>query len=48
MKYKPTDLRVKKTRAIRRKLSKHEASIRTAKDLAKLRAFPERKYAVKA
>jgi large subunit ribosomal protein L35e len=47
-KYKPKDLRLRKTRAIRRQLSKHEASIRTLKELAKKRAFPQRKFAVKA
>ncbi len=47
-KYKPKDLRLKKTRAIRRALSKHEASIKTPKQLAKERAFPVRVFAVKA
>jgi large subunit ribosomal protein L35e len=47
-KYKPKDLRLKKTRAIRRQLTKHEAALRTPKDLARLRAFPDRKYAVRA
>jgi large subunit ribosomal protein L35e len=47
-KYKPKDLRFKKTRAIRRQLTKHEAAIRTPKELARLRAFPARKFAVRA
>jgi large subunit ribosomal protein L35e len=47
-KYKPTDLRYKKTRAIRRALNKHESSLKTAKSLAKSRAFPVRKFAIKA
>merc|ERR1712165_333274 len=47
-KYKPLDLRPKKTRAIRKALSTHEKSLKTAKDLHKLRSFPMRKYAVKA
>merc|ERR1712173_541834 len=47
-KYKPLDLRPKKTRAIRRMLMPHEASLKTAKELRKLKAFPKRKYAVKA
>lgn len=47
-KYKPKDLRLKKTRAIRRALSKHEASIKSAKQQARERAFPLRKFAVKA
>merc|ERR1711936_1519488 len=47
-KYKPLDLRPKKTRAIRRALSPHEASLKTAKELRKMKAFPKRKFAVKA
>merc|ERR1712042_361310 len=47
-KYKPLDLRPKKTRAIRRQLTKHEKSLKTAKQLHALRSFPQRKYAVKA
>ncbi|KJH44792.1 ribosomal protein L29 [Dictyocaulus viviparus] len=46
-KYKPIDLRKKKTRAIRRRLTKHEQSLKTAKELHKKRAFPMRKFAVK-
>merc|ERR1712088_937799 len=47
-KSKPLDLRPKKTRAIRKALSAHEKSLKSAKDLHKLRSFPMRKYAVKA
>ncbi|XP_039259009.1 large ribosomal subunit protein uL29-like [Styela clava] len=47
-KYKPKDLRPKKTRALRRRLNKHEESLKTAKELRKLRIYPQRKYAVKA
>jgi large subunit ribosomal protein L35e len=47
-KYVPIDLRSKKTRAIRRRLTKHQASAKTAKQIKKERAFPARKYAVKA
>ncbi|XP_023227141.1 large ribosomal subunit protein uL29 [Centruroides vittatus] len=47
-KYKPRDLRPKKTRAMRRALTKHEQSIKTKKELRKLRVWPMRKYAVKA
>lgn len=47
-KYKPKDLRYRKTRAIRRALNKHELSLKTPKDLAKQRAFPMRKFALKA
>ncbi|CAD6576344.1 MAG: 60S ribosomal protein L35 [Alectoria fallacina] len=47
-KYLPLDLRPKKTRAIRRRLSKHEATIMTEKQKKKSTHFPQRKYAVKA
>merc|ERR1712150_231753 len=47
-KYKPLDLRPKKTRAIRKNLSAHEKSLKTAKEMHKLKAFPQRKFAVKA
>ncbi|KAF9431581.1 60S ribosomal protein L35 [Entomortierella beljakovae] len=44
----PLDLRVKKTRAIRRRLTKHESSIKTVKQQKKDTHFPLRKYAIKA
>ncbi|KAK9821631.1 hypothetical protein WJX74_001798 [Apatococcus lobatus] len=47
-KYKPLDLRVKKTRAIRRRLTKHQAGIKSEKQIKRARAFPLRKYALKA
>ncbi|KAL4424536.1 hypothetical protein ABPG77_010116 [Micractinium sp. CCAP 211/92] len=47
-KYVPLDLRVKKTRAIRRRLTKAQAGATTEKAAKKARAFPQRKYAVKA
>ena len=47
-KYKPIDLRPKKTRAIRRQLTKHEKSLRTEKQKRKMRVYPKRKFAVKA
>ncbi|KAI6035375.1 ribosomal protein L35 [Pisolithus orientalis] len=47
-KYLPLDLRPKKTRAIRRRLTKHEASLKTVKQHKKDIHFPIRKYAVKA
>jgi len=47
-KYAPLDLRPKQTRAIRRRLSKHEASLVTEKAKKKQIHFPQRKYAVKA
>ncbi|ULU02880.1 hypothetical protein L3Y34_002457 [Caenorhabditis briggsae] len=47
-KYKPIDLRYKKTRAIRRRLTAHEQSLKSAKQLAKSRYAGVRKFAVKA
>ncbi|KAF9057579.1 60S ribosomal protein L35 [Panaeolus papilionaceus] len=47
-KYIPLDLRPKKTRAIRRRLTKHESSLKTLKQTKKDKNFPVRKYAVKA
>ncbi|XP_034231667.1 60S ribosomal protein L35 isoform X2 [Thrips palmi] len=47
-KFKPLDLRPKKTRAIRRRLTKHESRIKTRKELRKMSAFPPRVFAVKA
>ncbi|KAK9824982.1 hypothetical protein WJX81_002684 [Elliptochloris bilobata] len=46
-KYLPLDLRPKKTRAIRRRLTKHQASRKTEKQRKKETAFPMRKFAVK-
>ena len=46
-KYIPLDLRPKKTRAIRRRLTAHESSLKTAKEKKKLTHFPQRKFAVK-
>merc|ERR1711893_418254 len=47
-KYMPKDLRQKKTRAIRRALTQHELSIKSAKQIRKDRLYPMRKFAVKA
>lgn len=47
-KYQPKDLRAKKTRALRRALTKFEASRITEKQKKKQLAFPARKYAIKA
>ncbi|XKL60628.1 hypothetical protein PGB90_007685 [Kerria lacca] len=47
-KYKPLDLRPKKTRAIRRALTKKEKNIKTMKQIRKNQAFPPRIFAVKA
>jgi len=46
-KYIPLDLRPKQTRAIRRRLTKEEASIVTEKQKKKQTHFPQRNYAVK-
>ncbi|KLO07536.1 ribosomal protein L35 [Schizopora paradoxa] len=47
-KYQPLDIRVKKTRAIRRRLTAHEKSQKTIRQHKKDIHFPKRKYAVKA
>jgi len=47
-KYKPKDLRVKKTRAMRRALTKSELSNKTLKQKKKDIHFPQRKFAIKA
>ena len=47
-KYIPTDLRVKKTRAMRRALTKEQAAKKTLRQHKKELAFPMRKYALKA
>ncbi|XP_024366541.1 large ribosomal subunit protein uL29 [Physcomitrium patens] len=47
-KFIPIDLRPKKTRAIRRRLTKHQASMKTEKQEKKEAYFPMRKFAVKA
>ncbi|XP_033122051.1 60S ribosomal protein L35-like [Anneissia japonica] len=47
-KYKPLDLRPKKTRAIRRALTKSELARKTRKQIRKERLYPQRKYALKA
>merc|ERR1712080_687263 len=46
-KYKPLDLRPKKTRAMRKALTPHEKNLKTARELKRIRAFPKRKFAVK-
>ncbi|XP_071097763.1 large ribosomal subunit protein uL29-like isoform X1 [Haliotis cracherodii] len=46
--FKPKDLRPKKTRAMRRALTKFERSIKTKKEQKRERLYPTRKYAVKA
>lgn len=47
-KYKPLDLRPKKTRAMRRRLNKHEENLKTKKQQRKERLYPARKFAIKA
>ena len=44
----PLDLRYKKTRAIRKDLTKAQKALKTEKAMKKLKHFPLRKYAVKA
>eukprot|EP00122_Pirum_gemmata_P020634 Pgem_evm1s19281 len=47
-KYQPLDLRAKKTRAIRQRLTKKDASRVTERQAKKNKHFSQRKYAVKA
>ncbi|KAI9674771.1 MAG: 60S ribosomal protein L35 [Caeruleum heppii] len=47
-KYLPLDLRPKQTRAIRRRLSKHEKGLQTERQKKKGTHFPMREFAVKA
>jgi large subunit ribosomal protein L35e len=47
-KYVPTDLREKKTRAIRRRLTKHESSLVTERQKKKMLNNRVRKFAIKA
>ncbi|XP_030753806.1 60S ribosomal protein L35 [Sitophilus oryzae] len=47
-KYKPLDLRSKKTRAIRRGLTNRERNLQTHKAFKKNSVFPQRIYALKA
>ncbi|KAM3575347.1 hypothetical protein VYU27_002694 [Nannochloropsis oceanica] len=47
-KYMPLDLRRKKTRAIRRRLTKHEQGLKTVRAVKREQAAPKRRYALKA
>ncbi|KAK1321073.1 60S ribosomal protein L35 [Acorus calamus] len=47
-KFVPLDLRPKKTRAIRRRLTKHQLSLKTEREKKKEKYFPVRKYTIKA
>merc|ERR1712184_11142 len=40
-KYKPLDLRPKKTRAIRKALTPHEKNLKTAREMKRIRSFPK-------
>jgi large subunit ribosomal protein L35e len=44
----PSDLRHKKTRAFRRRLTKHESSLRTLRQQKKENNFRQRKFALAA
>ncbi|XVE61809.1 hypothetical protein DITRI_Ditri06bG0069000 [Diplodiscus trichospermus] len=46
-KFLPLDLRPKKTRAIHRRLTKHQASLKTEREKKREMYFPQRKYAIK-
>lgn len=46
--YVPKDLRPRKTRAIRRRLTKRERSIHSEKMLRKMRSYPARQFAIMA
>lgn len=46
-KYQPLDLRPKQTRAIRRRLTKHESGQKLLKTKKRETHFPQRKFAVK-
>ncbi|XP_047332428.1 60S ribosomal protein L35-like [Impatiens glandulifera] len=46
-KYLPLDLRPKKTRAIRKRLTKHQASLKTEREKKKEIYYPLRKFAIK-
>ena len=47
-KYKPVDLRPKKTRALRRRLNKHQENMKTSKQVKRESLYGLRKYALKA
>jgi len=48
LRYAPLDLRVKKTRAIRRRLTAFQKGMQTGRQVKRAALFPLRKYAVKA
>merc|ERR1739848_488581 len=47
-KYKPLDIRPKKTRAMRKALTTHQKNLKTLKERRRLNKFPVRKFAIKA
>lgn len=47
-KFQPLDLRAKKTRALRRKMTKHERSLKTERQHKKDVHFGTRRYVLKA
>merc|ERR1712183_320100 len=47
-KYRPVDLRPKKTRALRRRLNKHQENMKTSKQVKRESLYGLRKYALKA
>ncbi|KAK9790366.1 hypothetical protein WJX73_010050 [Symbiochloris irregularis] len=47
-KFVPLDLRPKKTRAIRRRLTPHQAALKTTRQKKKDAAFPQRRFAIKS
>lgn len=47
-KYSPLDLRPKKTRAIRRRMTKDQINKKSLRQMKRAKAFPMRKFAVKA
>merc|ERR1712168_298798 len=47
-KYKPVDLRPKKTQALRRRLNKHQESLKASKQVTKQRLYSQRKFVIKA
>ena len=44
---KPLDLRVRKTRAIRRRLTRHQRGLKTLREVKRVSNFPKRKYALR-
>merc|ERR1712186_47307 len=47
-KVKPVDLKPRKTRALRKRLNKHEESLKSLKTIRRERKYAQKKYALKA